>query len=332
MEEKENGDTYETRRAALRDAKRQNQIPVTRQSQKEIKPNSVDAEEYKLDQRNITIRLYVYSSDTGEEDESYLIREDYPVEYGDNVFRLFWQGDKYYPPYNLSIEETEKIDQIFGIDILFPGFAIRDNFIKDLITQRKMNLYQIYIGSIGKISRIRSFKKLMHKHKAHIQPEDFIETEINIENERSVLAVVISINATNISYCLDNFWFPTNGFIVAANENTIFSKEKLDKIVKKIVSIRKNDYMSVKYNKLLLLLTEYNNETIILSQVTDGGDNARLQIFANKSYINELLHKKQNQFEILNVLEYPCDLSDNMDYKKYLGVKPIRYNEATTDN
>jgi len=53
MERTEKGGTYETRRAALRDAKRQNQIPVSKQPQREIKPNTVDAEEYKLDEDEI---------------------------------------------------------------------------------------------------------------------------------------------------------------------------------------------------------------------------------------------------------------------------------------
>ena len=82
MSDEEKGGTYETRKEAFRDAKRQNEIPVSKQPQKEIKPNTVDAEEYKLDDRNI--RLYVYASDTQEEDESHLIREDYPVDYDDN--------------------------------------------------------------------------------------------------------------------------------------------------------------------------------------------------------------------------------------------------------
>lgn len=236
----------------------------------------------------------------------------------DNVFKLFWQGDKYYPPYTLSIEETEKLNQVFGIDILFPDFTTRDTLIKDLLTEKRMNLYQIYIGSIGNVSRIRSFKKLMHKHKSNIQKTDFFETEINLGNEKSVLATIISVNENNISYCLDNFWFPTNGFIVATNNNAIFSKEELDRIVRKTVSIRKNDYMSVKYSKLLMLLTEYYHETTIFSQVTDGGDNARLQVFANKSNINELLYKEQNQFEILNVSDYFYEISDNRNYEKYL--------------
>jgi len=240
----------------------------------------------------------------------------------DNVFQLFWQGDKFRLPNTLSIEETEKLNQVFGIDILFPDFALRDNLIKELITQRKMNLYQIYIGSIGEISKMRSFKKLMYKHKSDVQKLDYVETEINIGNNKSVLAVIISINESNISYCLDNFWFPTNGFIIATRNNSIFSKNELDRVVKKTVSIRKNDYMSVKYSKLLILLTEYYNETVILSQVTDGRDNARLQIFANKNYTNELLNKDQNQFEILNISDYSYNISDNRNYEKFLRAIP----------
>lgn len=82
--------------------------------------------------------------------------------------------------------------------------------------------------------------------------------------------------------------------------------------------------MSVKYSKLLMLLSEYYNETAIFSQVTDGGDNARLQIFANKNNINELLNKGQNQFEILNVSDYSYEISDNRSYEKFLhNNKPL---------
>jgi len=84
--QKHTGKTFETRRAAFREAKRDHGVPVGKQPDEVVKPETPRGKEFELDRRNR--RLYIFRFflgllGIGKKREDVYIREDKEVFYGD---------------------------------------------------------------------------------------------------------------------------------------------------------------------------------------------------------------------------------------------------------
>ena len=88
-----------SKNAAFRSAKRANHIPITAQPEKVVKPNTPDADDYRLDQCNN--RMYIFQKTDG---KKLYIRSDKPVRYNENG-----RGDQG-PHFNAG-EYWERLDQ-----------------------------------------------------------------------------------------------------------------------------------------------------------------------------------------------------------------------------
>ena len=78
-----NSEYYQTKRQAFRSGKKDNKIPVSKQPDETVKPNTKRGDEENLDKRNR--RMFIFNIDKGmfKKDERIYFREDKAVEYSD---------------------------------------------------------------------------------------------------------------------------------------------------------------------------------------------------------------------------------------------------------
>ena len=74
---------FKTRRQAFRAAKKDNDIPVSEQPEKTIKPSTPRGDKENLDKRNKVMFIFRKRKGIFERDENVYFREDVPVEYRD---------------------------------------------------------------------------------------------------------------------------------------------------------------------------------------------------------------------------------------------------------
>jgi hypothetical protein len=203
-----------------------------------------------------------------------------------------WSNETSFEINKLSLHERKLLENINIIEIMFPGnqgkredqrvYELYELFVRNFLSIVGINSYLVEVEfEAQKKNRIRSYKGIITRS---IIKHDFLEQEIDIGNEETVIIGMVKIKEDNYEHLFDDFYGP-NCFILMSSED-IFTNNYLISLVKNHIILDKR--IIVNYSSLLL--NEIKNNNIILRTAGDGGDvEVDLQIFAKKNLTESLI-------------------------------------------
>jgi hypothetical protein len=124
---------------------------------------------------------------------------------------------------------------------------------------------------------LRSYKKMLGKKYPILQPSDFIEIEIDFNENKSLFACLIRLNENNIDFCLKTFPHPSNSLIFCS-QHTVFQKNTILNLV--MNGLYQDKHWTINHEKMIAQLCEEG--TFIFQSLADGGDRIFWHIFAHQ--------------------------------------------------
>lgn len=206
-----------------------------------------------------------------------------------------WTSEECFPVYNLNPLQNKQLAKINVVEVIFRGtqgerslnqtrFETFQSFVIKYVLNSSSPAYLIKVEhKVSVRNKIRSYKGIISRE---IDRKDYIELELNIVDEYSLIIALVSINEFNVSKIFDSFYDSTNSFILLTPTN-VFSEDFLKDFLKKHVLV--NETTSLNYVSLALDFCK--NDTAVVRAAGDGGDTEiNLQIFVSLTEKQKMIH------------------------------------------
>jgi hypothetical protein len=148
-------------------------------------------------------------------------------------------------------------------DALFKKF---DAFVKQFVLYPEIPSY-IFKSEFKKQvkNRLRTYKGIVSRE---IEKQDYIQVEIPIINDYTIIAALIKLNENNMDKLLESFTDNSLSCIIASDNNSFFSEESINYVVNN--AMQHKGTSNINYAKLI---TKYCPNGNIISRIGgDGGD------------------------------------------------------------
>lgn len=129
--------------------------------------------------------------------------------------------DTSFPINNIKVADFDLIEFVYEVRINKENFEeelfVFNKILADLVLSSSKNTFLFGIEhQVKEISRIRSFKGLIDKKRINI--DEYIEKEVLISENKSIITFVAKLNSNNINYLINFFHDDSTSFIIASNE------------------------------------------------------------------------------------------------------------------
>jgi hypothetical protein len=174
------------------------------------------------------------------------------------------------------------LSSLVGMQFYFPeNWTYEENLDlkKQWILGSDSPFYMLsFTGTPVTKTKLRSYTKMIGKNHTILSPIDYIQIEVDFEENKSTFACIIRLNKHNIDYCLKTFCHPSNTLIFCS-EQIIFHQDTILSFVKN--GLYQDNYWTINYEKMIPLLCEKG--TFMLQSLADGGNRIFWRIFAHQS-------------------------------------------------
>lgn len=213
------------------------------------------------------------------------------VKEGDDINA--WSTDSCFSVRDLSFSQKQSLTKVNGLEVVFQGahgnseligdrFDKYELFVRQFIIENNLPAYLIKVEhKASPRNRIRSYKGVVPKE---IDKKNFIELEISVEGNMSLILAMIIVNEYTITKIFNSFYDSTNSFVLLTSKK-VFSKEFVQEVFERYVQIDR----TANLNYINLICDFCGGEDLILRSAGDGGDSEiNLQMFGLCSRITEI--------------------------------------------
>lgn len=198
-----------------------------------------------------------------------------------------WTSDACFPTHDLNALQKQQLNDVNVLELIFQGSPDRilsnerfDKFqslVTEYILNDSLSPYLIRIEhKMSLKNRIRSYKGVISRE---IESKDYIELELSVVDDYSLIVAIVSLNELNISKSFDYFYDNMNCCIMLTSLD-VFSVDFLKELYKKYILIDN----TVGLNYIGLSLDFCKGEDCIIRTAGDGGDvEIDLQVFTFKT-------------------------------------------------
>lgn len=188
-----------------------------------------------------------------------------------------WNRIESFPIEKLSRKPRSELLTLSGFEVTFIGIQGNrdkfdsviqqfDDYVIQFILDKLPNSYLFVSEHIaGRKNRVRSHKGVLPKK--ILNPKDFIEEEVSLEDGETIICGVIRLHIDNIKTCLELFSDNSRSFIITGSEH-LLSSVFLNKIISQCF-VHKNGYY---LDYASLFLNYCINGNCIFRMGGDGGD------------------------------------------------------------